>query len=121
MRALIGLVNTGILLSCHLDPRQYACARSYQKALGLNLKEKSSSRHVGQLKITKRGSAMARKYLYSAALRLIKSHPVVKAWYQRKVNPKAKNKTVIRSCINCQKPCGMWGEAKALMPINCSP
>ena len=44
---LIGLVTTAVLLSCHLDPRQYACARSYQKALGLNLKEKSSGRHVG--------------------------------------------------------------------------
>ena len=92
---LIGLVTTAVLFSCHLDPRQYACARSYQKALGLNLKEKSSGRHVGQLKITKRGSAMARKYLYLAALRLIKSHPVVKAWYENKVNPKARNKTVI--------------------------
>jgi hypothetical protein len=92
---LIGLVTTAVLFSCHLDPRKYACARSYQKALGLNLKEKSSGRHVGQLKITKRGSAMARKYLYLAALRLIKSHPVVKAWYENKVNPKAKNKTVI--------------------------
>jgi transposase len=76
-------------LSCHLDPRKYACARSYQKALGLNLKEKSSGRHVGQLKITKRGSAVARKYLYFAALRLIQSHPVVKAWYKNKVNPRA--------------------------------
>jgi transposase len=92
---LIGLVTTAVLFSCHLDPRTYTSARSYQKALGLNLKEKSSGRHVGQLKITKRGSAMARKYLYLAALRLIKSHPVVKAWYQNKVNPKAKNKTVI--------------------------
>lgn len=92
---LIGLATTAVLFSCHLDPRKYACARSYQKALGLNLKEKSSGRHVGQLKITKRGSAMARKYLYLAALRLIKSHPVVKAWYENKVNPKAKNKTVI--------------------------
>ena len=92
---LIGLVTTAVLFSCHLDPRKYACARSYQKALGLNLKEKSSGRHVGQLKITKRGSAMARKYLYLAALRLIKSHPGVKGWYQHKVNPKAKNKTVI--------------------------
>ena len=38
---------------------------------------------------------MARKYLYFATLRLIKSHPVVKAWYEAKVNPKARNKTVI--------------------------
>jgi transposase len=95
MGALIGLVSTAVLLSCHLDPRHYACARSYQKALGLNLKEKSSGRHLGQLKITKRGSSIARSYLYFAALRLIKSDPVVKAWYLGKVDPRARNKTVI--------------------------
>jgi len=93
--ALIGMVTTAVLLSCHLDPRKYDCARSYQKALGLNLKEKSSGRHVGQLKITKRGSSVARSYLYFAALRLIKNNPVVKAWYLNKVDPRAKNKTVI--------------------------
>mgnify|MGYP000011001844 FL=1 len=93
--ALIGMVTTAVLFSCHLDPRKYDCARSYQKALGLNLKEKSSGRHVGQLKITKRGSSVARSYLYFAALRLIKNNSVVKAWYLNKVDPRAKNKTVI--------------------------
>ena len=92
---LIGMVTTAVLFSCHLDPRKYDCARSYQKALGLNLKEKSSGRHVGQLKITKRGSSVARSYLYFAALRLIKNNSVVKAWYLNKVDPRAKNKTVI--------------------------
>ena len=95
MGALIGLVTTAVLLSCHLDPRQYDCARSFQKALGLNLKEKSSGRHVGQLKITKRGSSIARSYLYFAALRLIKNNAVAKAWYLNKVDLRAKNKTVI--------------------------
>ena len=35
---LIGRVTTAVLVSCNLDPRKYDCARSYQKALGLNLK-----------------------------------------------------------------------------------
>ena len=95
MGALIGLVTTAVLLSCHLNPRQYDCARSFQKALGLNLKEKSSGRHAGQLKITKRGSSIARSYLYFAALRLIKNNAVAKAWYLNKVDSRAKNKTVI--------------------------
>ena len=92
---LIGRVTTAVLVSCNLDPRKYDCARSYQKALGLNLKEKSSGRHIGQLKLTKRGSSIARRYLYFAALRLINTHPVVKVWYQNKVDPRMKNKTVI--------------------------
>ncbi len=92
---LIGMVTTAVLVSCNLDPRQYDGARSYQKAMGLNLKEKSSGRYIGQLKITKRGSSMARRYLYFAALRLIKTHPMVSAWYQHKVDPRAKKKTVV--------------------------
>lgn len=91
----IGMITTAILLSCHLDPRKYDCAHSLLKALGLNLKEKSSGRHAGQLKISKRGSSIARSYLYFAALRLIKSNPVAKTWYLNKVDPRAKNKTVI--------------------------
>ena len=55
------------------------------KALGLNLKEKSSGQHQGQLKITKRGSPLARKYLYLALLRLLQSESLFKAWYARKV------------------------------------
>ena len=91
----VGRVTTAVFMSCRLDPRHYGCARSYQKAFGLNLKEKSSGKHVGRLKITKRGSSTARRYLYFSALRLIKNNPVVKSWYENKVDPRAKNKTVI--------------------------
>ncbi len=95
MEELIGWVTTAVLLSCHLEPGTYDCASSDLKALGLNLKEKSSGRHVGQLKLTKRGSSVARNYLYFAALRLIKLNPVAKAGYLSKVDPRARNKTVI--------------------------
>ncbi len=92
---LIGLVTTAVLISCRLDPRLYANARSYLKALGLNLKEKSSGQYQGKLKITKRGCSIVRRYLYFAALRLIHTDSVIKAWYLGKVDAKAKNKTVI--------------------------
>jgi transposase len=95
MGLTIGRVTTAILIGLHLDPRNFGCARSYLKALGLNLKEKSSGQDHGKLKLTKRGSALARKYLYFAALRLIKNDPVVAAWYRNKVDPRAKSKTVI--------------------------
>lgn len=95
MAKLIGRLTTAVLLSLHLDPRNYHCARSFLKAAGLNLKEKSSGRYVGQLKLTKRGSAKARQYLYFAALRLIQSCPLAKQWYEKKMTPKAKNKAVI--------------------------
>jgi transposase len=95
LTCVIGLITTAVLLSCRLDPRNFINARSFQKALGLNLKEKSSGRDIGRLKITKRGCSIVRRYLYFAALRLINNDPVVKAWYQQKVDVRAKNKTII--------------------------
>ncbi|MDD5410081.1 MAG: transposase [Methylobacter sp.] len=106
LRLSIGLVTTAILLSCRLDPRNYANAHSFHKALGLNLKEKSSGRYQGQLKITKRGCSMVRRYLYFAALRLIKNDPVAKAWYQAKVDARFKNKTVI--AVMCKLAKALW-------------
>lgn len=98
MAAVIGKLTTAILIGLHLDPRNFSSAHSYQKALGLNLTEKSSGQYHGQLKLSKRGSATARKYLYLAALRLIQKDPVIGQWYQAKADPKVKMKTVI-ACL----------------------
>jgi transposase len=92
---MIGLVTTAVLISCRLDPRLYNNARSYQKAMGLNLKEKSSGYYKGKLSITKRGCSTVRRYLYFAALRLIRNDSIIKAWYLAKVDAKARNKTVV--------------------------
>jgi transposase len=98
MAALIGKLTTAILIGLHLDPRHFSSAHSFLKALGLNLTEKSSGQYHGQLKLSKRGSATARKYLYLAALRLIQKDPVIAQWYQAKADPKVKMKTVI-ACL----------------------
>ena len=97
MAAVIGKVSAAVLLAAVGAPQDYPDAGSYTKAIGLNLKERSSGKHQGQLKITKRGPSLARFYLYFAALRLIARDPLVKRWYERKTNrPGAlKNKTVI--------------------------
>lgn len=78
-------------------PQSYPTASSYLKALGLNLKERSSGKHKGQLRITKRGPSLARFYLYFATLSLITHEPVVKQWCGLKTSrPGAvKNKIVI--------------------------
>ncbi len=85
MGATLGRVTTGLLIAEGLDPRAYANSGSYCKALGLNLKERSSGQHKGQLKITKRGSGPARRDLYLATLRLINHNEIVNAWYEKKV------------------------------------
>ena len=79
----IGLVTACVLFATVGDPRDYSCGEAYRKALGLNLKERSSGKHQGHLKITKRGPSIARRWLYFAALRMIKQ-PAVRPWYERK-------------------------------------
>jgi transposase len=77
-------VATACVLWVYLgDPASYHCAEAYRKAMGLNLKERSSGTYQGKLKITKRGFGQVRRWLYFAALRLIMHGPVAR-WYQRK-------------------------------------
>lgn len=97
MVKLIGGPSTAMFLSENLDPRDYQCPESYRKAVGLNLKEKSSGQLKGQLHITKRGSSKARRYLYYAVLRLVQSCPVAKQWYQnkKKATPNAPLKAIV--------------------------
>lgn len=77
---------TAVVLRCALgDPRDYPDAASYAKAAGLNLKERSSGKHKGRLKLTKRGPGVARRYLYFAALRLIAHDGPARHWYEAKV------------------------------------
>jgi len=66
------------------DARSYSCTRAFLKAMGLNLKEKSSGTIHGQIKITKRGPSRVRQYLWLAAFRWIQKDPIANAWYQRK-------------------------------------
>jgi transposase len=79
-------IPTACVLWTHLgDPRQYHCAAAYRKAMGLNLKERSSGKYQGQLKISKRGSGAVRQWLYLSALRLIRNEPRARRWYRRKL------------------------------------
>jgi transposase len=84
LAAAVGKITSAVLVATQGTPLSYADAGSYLKSLGLNLKERSSGKHQGQLKITKRGPGVARKYLYLAALRFIRNDPIARAWYQRK-------------------------------------
>lgn len=79
----VGVV-TACVLWAHLgDPRGYDSGPAYRKAMGLNLKERSSGKWVGQVKITKRGHSQVRRWLYYGALRLIRQEGV-RQWYEGK-------------------------------------
>jgi transposase len=94
----VGATTAAVLVVSSGDPQQYPAAGAYVKSLGLNLKERSSGKHKGELKLTKRGPSTARHYLYMAALRLVQHDQVAGAWYGRKVQRdggKAKKKAVV--------------------------
>ena len=77
--AAVGLITACVLWMCLGDPQQYKSAGAYRKAMGLNLTERSSGQYKGQLKLSKRGQRLTRKWLYFAALRWMR-HPSVKIW-----------------------------------------
>ena len=79
----VGLVTACVLWMCLGDPRGYGSAAAYRKAMGLNLKERSSGRHKGKLSLSKRGQRLSRKWLYFSALRWM-GRPSVKRWVERK-------------------------------------
>ncbi len=104
----LGRVTAAVLLATVGSPANYPTAASYCKALGLNLKERSSGTHQGRLAITKRGPPVARFYLYFAALRLIAQEPLVARWFALKTaRPGAlKGKQVVELMRRLAK--GLW-------------
>lgn len=80
-----GKVTAAIFYALVGDLKKFDSVGALLKAFGLNMKIWSSGKKDGQLHITKRGSSVARWYMYLAALRMIKGETIVKAWYDRKV------------------------------------
>ena len=85
MTPVIGKITAAVLYTTLGSMENYDNAGSVAKALGLNLKERSSGKHKGKLRITKRGSGSARMYLYMAVLRLVNGNAIIKAWYNKKI------------------------------------
>lgn len=83
MGQVVGVATACVLWVYLGDPSDYHCGAAYVKAMGLNLKERSSGVYQGKLKITKRGFAVPRFWMYLAALRWTRREPVA-SWYQRK-------------------------------------
>jgi transposase len=94
---VVGQITAAVLYATLGDLRDYTSVRALYRAPGLNLREHSSGKKKGQLTITKRGSAVARRWLFLATLRWIKADPVARAWYHRKVqrNGGVKRKAIV--------------------------
>jgi transposase len=80
---VVGVPTACVLWVSTGDPRKYHAAGAYRKAMGLNLVERSSGTYQGRLRISKRGSARTRQWLYFAVLRLVQTCGV-RPWYEAK-------------------------------------
>lgn len=85
MGKVVGKATAAVLFAALGDFQGYASVKSLIKATGLNLKVSSSGKHVGKLRITKRGPSAARRWLYLATLRWIQADSIARAWYQAKI------------------------------------
>ena len=104
---------TSLVLEATLgSPLDYPNAGSYLKAMGLNLKERSSGRHKGQLKITKRGPSLARKYQYFVALRWLYKDPIIAGWYHNKVRRDGRLKAKAIIAIMRKLALALWYVAR---------
>lgn len=83
MAEVVGVTTACVLRVTVGNPQDFHCGAAYRKAMGLNLKERSSGKHQGKLKITKRGPSLARRWLFFAALRIVQKPPV-RRWYEAK-------------------------------------
>jgi transposase len=92
---VVGVPTACVLWTSTGDPRKYHVAGAYRKAMGLNLVERSSGKYKGRLRISKRGSARSRQWLYFAVLRLIQKSGV-RPWYEAK---KARNEDDARIAV----------------------
>jgi transposase len=89
---VVGPACAAALVSYLGSPAAYDRASALEKAIGLNLKVKSSGEQDGKVHITKRGPAPVRQLLYMAVLRLVQSDPIVAAWYRARSSYNDKNK-----------------------------
>jgi transposase len=80
---VVGVPTACVLWVCTGDPRTFDSAAAYRKAMGLNLVERSSGTYQGRLRISKRGNARTRQWLYFAVLRLVQKCGV-RPWYEAK-------------------------------------
>ncbi|MHB1524663.1 MAG: transposase [Candidatus Dormibacteria bacterium] len=113
--AVVGIPTACVLWASTGDPRDYHAAAAYRKAMGLNLKERSSGAYQGQLRISKRGSARSRQWLYFAALRLVQRGGV-RPWYEAKKARKGDDArkvvvAVMRKLVVALYHVGVKGEA----------
>ncbi|UQZ85070.1 Transposase IS116/IS110/IS902 family protein [Paenibacillus konkukensis] len=81
----LGTITLAALLGCAGDLRLYSHGRQLLRRAGLNLAECTSGKFKGQIKLSKRGDSMLRKYLFLGVLNLVRYNEDFKRWHEHNV------------------------------------
>lgn len=76
----VGAATLAVIWTEVGDPCLYSSSGAFIKAIGLNLKEKSSGKRKGELAISKRGPALARRWIFFWAMRAVQREEL-KSWF----------------------------------------
>ncbi len=109
---VVGKVTAVILIAYLGDFSEYASAAALEKACGLNLKITSSGNVTGRPSITKRGASETRAVLYLAAMRLVKSEPLIAAWYRARSSYRGERKMVALVAVMRKLVRALWHVAR---------
>ena len=84
----IGSKTCAAILACAGDLTEFDHGNQLLRLAGMNLAEKQSGKYKGHIKLSKRGNALLRKYLYLAVLQLLRQNQTFRAWHKRNVETK---------------------------------
>jgi hypothetical protein len=112
LAAVVGPACAASIIAHIGCPTSFASAGALEKAMGLNLKERSSGEKKGKLTITKRGPGQVRQLLYLAALRVIMGNTTVFAWYRGRSAHRAGLKTKAVVAVMRKLARALWHVAR---------
>ncbi|AEI42372.1 IS110 family transposase [Paenibacillus mucilaginosus] len=94
----LGTIYIAAILSGAGDLAQYVHGRQLLRKAGLNLAESMSGKRKGEVILSKRGSAVLRKYMYLATLTLIGVNPIFRQLHENnlKVKHMSKQKSILK-------------------------
>lgn len=82
----LGPIAVAAILGFGGNLSNYEHGRQLLRRAGLNLAERTSGKHKGQVKIAKRGDSDLRKYLYLATVNLVGHNDDFKRWHEHNQN-----------------------------------
>ncbi len=108
----IGLITVSGIIGEVLDFIRFRNQRAILKYAGLNLYEKSSGKHHGIRRITKRGRGLLRKLLYFTSINTVKKGGIMHDYYKRLVETNGMIKKKALVAVSKKILCLMYAQVR---------